>query len=147
MRDRLNRNPTESEACPRCRAQGSIVGVSPARAHRADATVGDWQYCNTSGCQVIFYLGHEAIDEDEVTARVGAKALSKPEPVCYCFAHTVFSLAIDLEINDGASTITRSIRRAVADGLCACEHLNPCRECCLPSVVRTIATIKRFTTL
>ena len=147
MRERRNIDPTKGQRCPRCRAQGPIVGVAPVRAHRPDATFGGWQYCATSGCRVVFYLGHDAIDEDEVVARVGAKACSKPEPVCYCFAHTVFSLAIDLETNDGMSTITRAIRRATADGLCACEHLNPCQTCCLPEIRRTIATIKRYTTL
>jgi hypothetical protein len=147
MRERRRCDPTPGERCPRCRAQGPIVGVAPVRAHRLDATSGGWQYCNTSGCRVVFYLVHESIDEDEVIARVGVKACPKPEPVCYCFAKTAFSIAMDLETNDGMSTITRSIEQAISEQLCACEHLNPCHTCCLPDVRRTIETIRRFTTL
>ena len=35
------------------------------RHHRPDATYGGWRFCDTSGCRVIFYLGREAVDEDE----------------------------------------------------------------------------------
>ena len=95
----------------------------------------------------MFYLGSDVVDEDEVVARVGEKGRSKPEPVCFCFASTIFCLAIDLETNDGVSTIGRAIGRAAAKGLCACEHLNPAGVCCLPEIDRRIATIKQFTTL
>ena len=94
----------------------------------------------------MFYLGGDAIDEDEVVARVGDKARSRPEPVCFCFAVTTFCLAVDLETN-GVSTIGRAVDRATAEGSCACEHLNPAGVCCLPEIGRRIATIKRFTTL
>jgi hypothetical protein len=77
----------------------------------------------------------------------GERACSKPEPVCFCFASTIFCLAVDLETNDGVSTIVGAIRRVTAKGLCACEHLNPAHTCCLPEIDRRIATIKQFTTL
>ena len=140
-------SPTTGDRCPRCRGTGPIVGVVSVRPHRPDAVYGGWQYCTTEGCRVVFYLGSDAVDEDEVVARVGDKAGSKPEPVCFCFASTTFDLAVDLEMNDGVGTISSAIRRAAASGLCACDHLNPTHTCCLPEIGHRIATIKQLTTL
>jgi len=147
MRERLDGKPACGDRCPRCRQAGHVVGVSPVRAHRPEATYGGWQYCTTAGCRVVFYLGRDAIDEDEAATRVGHKASWKSEPVCYCFTHTAFSLALDLDTNGGQSTISRAIRRAGANGLTACEHLNPSGECCLPRIGCTLEAIRQFTTL
>ena len=94
----------------------------------------------------MFYLGRDAVDEDEVRSRVGLKADAKPEPVCYCFGHTAFVLALDLDTNGGVSTISRTIRRAGADGLTACDTLNPTGECCLAAIGCTLEAIRAFTT-
>lgn len=124
-----------------------MVGVATVRPHRPDAIHGGWQHCPTDGCRVVFYFGRDAVDEDEVLTRVGGKARWKPEPVCFCFAYTAYSLALDLDTNEGRSTISRAIRRAGANGLTACEHLNPSAECCLPQIGCTLDSIRRFTTL
>lgn len=78
--------------------------------------------------------------EDELTARVGAKAQQAPEPVCFCFAHTAQAITADLAANDGVSAIKVSIKQAVADSLCGCDHLNPAGSCCLGAVNRVIKT-------
>ncbi len=140
------RRAAAGERCPRCGETGPTVGVAPVRPHRPDAAGGSWRYCSTGGCRVVFYLGSDVIDEDEVVARVGEKGPSMPEPVCFCFAVTTFCLATDLETN-GVSTIVQAIGRAAAKGQCACEHLHPAGVCCLPEINRRIATIKQFTTL
>ena len=33
-----------------------------------------------------------------------------------------------------SGVLNESVKTAVADGLCACEHLNPTGKCCLPAI-------------
>jgi hypothetical protein len=75
---------------------------------------------------------------DALVTQVGSKGGAKPTPVCFCFAHTALDIARDHDAHDGSSTIQASVRAAVADGLCACAHLNPNGTCCLPSIRSTI---------
>ncbi|WCO68044.1 hypothetical protein PO878_04810 [Iamia majanohamensis] len=90
----------------------------------------------------MFHLEGATVTDRQVIARVGAKAAAAPEPVCFCFAHTRDDLEIDLSRHGGTSAIKATLAIAVADGLCACEHLNPHGSCCLPSVHRTIRSIQ-----
>ncbi len=133
---------TDSEPCPRCGDIGPIVGVAPVRPHRTEAEDGPWQHCANPRCAVVFHLDKATIVAAEMIAQVGAKATVKATPVCFCFAHTAESLAADLEANDGQSTIKRSVKTAVTEGLCACEHLNPSGLCCLSEIHRTLKEIK-----
>lgn len=123
--------------CPSCGEIGRGVGAAPVRAHRPDAIEGGWRFCPNLHCRVVFYLGHHAVDEDSVIAQVGVKALMKPIPVCFCFAHTTNDIGADLAAN-GVSTIMAAVKSAVAGGLCACEHLNPSGRCCLPDIHRAV---------
>lgn len=126
------------QPCPGCGRSGVTVGAAPVRAHLPGAAEGPWQHCANPACPVVFHLDGDTVTEDEVTARVGAKALEQPEPVCFCFAHTAPAITADVAEHGGASTIKASIRQAVADGACACEHLNPSGSCCLGAVNRVI---------
>jgi hypothetical protein len=127
--------------CPQCGTSGPIVGARPVWPHRPEATDGAWQYCATQDCPVIYYLGADVLNVDELRSQVANKALNKPTPVCFCFSHTSEDLAADLVANDGVSTIKADIKMAVAEGFCACEHLNPSQKCCLADVHRTIKSI------
>lgn len=131
-----------SSLCPSCGRTGPVVGEAPVRAHRPGATPGPWQHCDTVGCSVVFHLDGATVTDDQVIARVGAKATAAPQPLCFCFAHTPDDLEADLLANGGTSAIKTTITTAVVDGLCACEHLNPDRCCCLPAVNRTIRSIR-----
>lgn len=133
-----------AKSCPRCGASGSVVGVAPIRPHRPPATAGSWRYCANSACDAIFFLDTDVVGESEVIAQVGRKALSRPIPVCFCFAHTTADIEVDVAVNDGTSTIKTAVRAAVAQGLCACEHLNPSGECCLPAVHRAVHDARRL---
>jgi len=126
--------------CPRCAVSGPQVGVAPVRPHRRTAVDGAWQFCPNQECSIIYYLGRDIIDENEVITKVGLKASAKPTPVCYCFAHTTVSLALDLEVN-GTSTAKAAIRAALAEGFCGCEHLNPSGACCFPDIHRALTDI------
>lgn len=126
------------QPCPGCGHRGATVGVAPVRAHVPDADEGPWQHCATAGCPVVFHVDEQEVTEDDLRVRVGAKAQHAPEPVCYCFAHTAESITADLAANDGDSTVKASIKQAVAEGLCACDQLNPSGACCLGDVNRAI---------
>ena len=129
------------EPCPQCGETGPVVGHKPVLPHRHDATEGGWQYCPTDGCPVVYYLGPDIVAATELRTRVANKGLDKPTPVCFCFSHTTDDLAEDLEANDGTSSIKAAIKEAVAEGFCACEHLNPSQQCCLADVHRTLKSI------
>ena len=124
--------------CPRCRVSGALIGEAPVRAHRPIAPAGSWRYCANPVCDAVFFLDTNVVAESEVVAQVGRKALSQPIPICFCFAHTTNDIRIDVATHDGTSTIKTAVKAAVATGLCACEHLNPSRECCLPAVHRAV---------
>ena len=123
--------------CPECGTTGQHVGAAPVRPHTLDVIDGPWSYCPNATCHVVFFLDDETIDDDHVNTRVGTKAGSKPVPVCFCFSHTAQDIAADLT-RHGRSTINESVKAAVAQGLCACEHLNPTGKCCLPDIRRAL---------
>ena len=123
----------------------------PDRRHRTRAPPSarrsrrDWQHCANELCEVIFHLGSDTVETDSVSTQVGLKATDKVTPVCFCFAHTADDLAEDFVANDGVSQIKASIKVAVADSQCACEHLNPSGKCCLVDVRRTLKNFARPT--
>lgn len=125
-------------SCPRCGVCGAVVGAAPVRAHRPSAAAGSWRYCANPICDIVFFLDSDVVDDRDVVAQVGDKAHDKPVPVCFCFAHTRADIRFDIAVHAGASAIKTSVKAAVADGLCACEHLNPSGECCLPAVHRAV---------
>ncbi|MGD9749602.1 MAG: hypothetical protein AB7W59_01260 [Acidimicrobiia bacterium] len=124
--------------CPSCTQVGPIVGVAPVKPHRHNAAGGPWQHCPTPDCPVVYYLDADIVDTDEVVAQVDHKATARRTPVCFCFAHTAGDLIADASAHAGVSTIKAVIRQAVADGQCACEHLNPSRRCCLADIHRIL---------
>lgn len=126
------------QPCPSCGEIGPIVGVAPVRPHRPDVADGAWQHCPTVGCRAVYYLDQVMIDTDAVITQVAHKATHRPVPVCFCFAHTADDLLADAAAHSGASTIKAAIKQAVADGHCACEHLNPSTKCCLADIHRTL---------
>ena len=142
MTDCCASDTTEAVPCPQCGVIGPVVGEPTVQPHRQTAVAGPWQFCASADCSVIFHLEADIVDADEVITQVANKATDKPTPVCFCFAHTLESLAADLEANDRFSTIQAAIKAAVAAGLCKCEHLNPSGKCCLPDVHRALKTIE-----
>ena len=128
--------------CPLCGDPGVAVEAAPVRAHRPTAVAGRWRFCPNLACEVVFFLGDDVVDDREVICQVGAKALTKPTPVCFCFAHTADDIRSDVTTHHGSSTIKAEVKAAVADGLCACEHLNPSRVCCLPAVHRSVTVAR-----
>ncbi len=124
--------------CPGCGIEGPIVGERPVRPHRPEAMEGSWQFCRTDTCPVVYYLGELVLSQDEARTQVGRKASNRPVPVCFCFSHTVDDLVADRDAHGGQSTIKAAIKKAVSEGFCACEHLNPSGQCCLPDIHRAL---------
>lgn len=135
----------EPQPCPTCGHVGPIVGAAPVRPHLPDAVDGGWQHCANEPCDVVFHLGEATVETDSVSTQVGFKAADTATPVCFCFAHTASALGDDLTANDGVSEIKASIKAAVANSHCACEHLNPSGKCCLADVHRTLETLAQPT--
>jgi hypothetical protein len=131
-------SPGPALPCPACGELGPVVGVAPVRPHRPDAVDGAWQYCPRAGCRVVYFLGEATVDAGAVITQVGSKAPDRPTPVCFCFAHTADDLIADAAAHDGVSMFKAEIKQAVADGHCACEHLNPSTKCCLADIHRTL---------
>lgn len=136
---------TDAQPCPKCGHVGPVVGTAPVRPHLRDAVEGDWQQCADEQCEVIFHLGVDTVETGSVSTQVGLKAVDKATPVCFCFAHTADALGEDLAANNGVSEIKTSIKAAVADSQCACEHLNPSGKCCLADVHRTLKSFAQST--
>ncbi|NOX28868.1 MAG: hypothetical protein GXP35_02270 [Actinobacteria bacterium] len=130
-----------AQPCAQCGTTGPVVGHEIVQPHRSDVDGGNWQHCSTLGCPVVYYLDTDVVTADHVRTQVGHKALDKPTPVCFCFSHTRDDLATDLAASAGVSSIKLAIKAAVADGFCACEHLNPTKKCCLADVHRTLKSI------
>lgn len=128
-------------SCPSCGRVGPLVGVAPVRPHQHDVADGTWQHCATPDCPVAYYLDTDIVDTDTVITQVGHKATDRPTPVCFCFAHTADDLIADADDNAGESTIKAAIKQAVAEGHCACEHLNPSTKCCLAEIHRTLKAV------
>ncbi len=135
----------DAKPCPTCGHVGPIVGTAPVRPHLPDAVDGDWQHCANEQCEVVFHLGVATVDSGSVSTQVGLKATDKATPVCFCFSHTADALGEDFAANNGVSEINASIKAAVADSKCACEHLNPSAKCCLADVHRTLKSFGRPT--
>ncbi len=136
---------TDAQPCPKCGHVGPIVGAAPVRPHLPDAVDGGWQHCANEHCEVVYHLGTTTVIIASVITQVGMKATDKPTPVCFCFAHTADVLGEDLAANNGVSEIKASIKAAVADSQCACEHLNPSGKCCLVDVHRTLKSFAQPT--
>lgn len=80
-----------------------------------------------------------------MVTRVGRKAADRPTPICFWFAHTADDILADSAAHDGVSAITAEIEQAVANGHCACEHLNPSTKCCLGDIYRTLKAARAGT--
>ena len=74
-----------------------------------------------------------SLSRDDVTVRVGFKAVEPPHLVCYCFEHTREDIQSEYR-QQGESLIEASIREKVAQGQCRCEVKNPTGRCCLGDV-------------
>ena len=100
-----------------------------------DAKGGDYCFCATRECQVVYFggRGSRAFTTGDLRVRLGVKARHDPIPLCYCFGFDESHVRDEIRLT-GATTVGEKISRLVGEGLCACETRNPAGVCCLREV-------------
>ena len=125
--------------CPVCGRSGKPVPLVTLRSlvlpeHAAVVEGREWFFCSLPDCEVVYFTHDgQTLEKNALNVRVGLKEREAPQPVCYCFGHTVESIREEIE-KTGRSTVGASIREKVEAGVCSCEVLNPKGACCLGDV-------------
>lgn len=134
-------------ACPGCRTVGQPVPRDTvARFVSAEALAslgaGETRFCPHPRCSVAYYapLG-QPITKNQLSVRLGLKETEAPRTVCYCFGHTVESLAAELKEKGSVSAVIDVMAKLRA-GECRCVELNPSGACCLPDLRRTVLSLQ-----
>lgn len=90
--------------------------------------------CGAAACDVVYFApGSQVFLKADLAVRVGSKESAPPRPLCYCFGHTMESVAAEIE-RTGRSTVIADIRRRMQEEGCSCETKNPAGRCCLGTV-------------
>ena len=132
---------SRADRCPSCRARGPRVNAITLRALLSGEGLrrgvpSEPRFCGTPGCTVVYFDSAVPVvfEEALVTVPVHVK---HPEdgnvPVCYCFAHTPFTIRGEVT-RTGRSSASAIIAAEVKAGHCACEVKNPKGTCCLGDV-------------
>jgi copper chaperone CopZ len=102
-----------------------------------------WRFCGSPECEVVYYAQHTvaSFTKSHLRVRVGAKEKDGDRPLCYCFGHSVATIAQELRTK-GRSDALDDIRRKMKDPGCACEVKNPSGSCCLGTVRKGIEAAK-----
>lgn len=130
--------------CPCCGAAGQPVRpltlralLKPESAAQVKEDGGYFfcgSFCGAAACDVVYFApGSQVFLKDDLIVRVGSKESAPPRPLCYCFGHTMESVAAEIE-RAGRSTVIADIRRRMQEEGCSCETKNPAGRCCLGSV-------------
>ncbi len=132
--------------CPTCGKKGKAVKPVTLRALLKDEFVGqvvdaDYRFCEAKGCDVVYYGNGQTFTKWQLKVAVGVKETTGERPVCYCFGHSVATIAEELRTK-GKSSALADIRRKMKNPGCACEVKNPSGSCCLGTVAKGIETAK-----
>lgn len=134
-------------ACPRCGSMGKPVArATVAHFISAEALAalgtGEARFCPHPACAVAYYapLG-EPVLKDQLSVRLGLKETEGPRPICYCYGHSVESLAAEWKEKGSVSAVMEVMAKSRA-GECRCEELNPQGTCCLPELRRTVLSLQ-----
>lgn len=150
--------------CPVCRTKGKRVAVvtlrsllkpelattlqagescecSPAGECRTPTEDTGWRFCDSAGCEVVYFseTTEQQFTEPDLTVDVGVKQTDGPRSLCYCFGHSVASIKDELRAK-GRSEALEDIRVKMNDSGCHCATANPSGSCCLGSVSHGIET-------
>ena len=98
---------------------------------------GAYFFDSSPDCEIVYYSNeHDSyFTKKDVRIRVGIKESEPPNPICYCFGHTVESARAEIQAT-GRSTVVAEITKEIQAGQCACEVKNPSGKCCLGDVTR-----------
>ena len=129
--------PGTSARCPHCGEMGRRVSGAtikcmlrvPLTAYRE----GDYWFCRTAQCPVVYFSGDGAqtFAEADLREPVFQKHAERAEtPICYCFGFSVG----DVQQPEQAVHALAVIQAGVRAGQCACDWRNPQGDCCLGNV-------------
>ena len=131
-------------SCPRCGADGRPVKPVTLRALLKPESVAlveekeSYFFCGAAACDVVYFApGGRIFLKPDLTVRVGSKEVAAPRPLCYCFGHSMESIAEEIE-RTGRSTVVADIRRRMQEEGCSCETKNPAGRCCLSTVEQCV---------
>ena len=126
--------------CPECHNAGrSVQRVTLQSLLRPEQQprIGDGPYyvCLTPECTTVYYgkNGVATFTTSDLGVRFGIKETDPPQPICYCFDHTVEEIHDEIR-RTGCSTVLEQIKTAMQDSGCRCEFTNPMGGCCLKTV-------------
>lgn len=134
----------EARLCPQCGQKGKSVATLTVKSlvkDHAGITPGDYLFCRTPACEVVYFSERQLFRKPELKVRVGLKETGDPIPLCYCFDYLRSDIVADIE-EKGSTNILERIKSEVAAGHCACEVKNPSGACCLGDVTRAIQETK-----
>jgi len=84
---------------------------------------GDYFFCNTQGCAVVYFSTTQQIKQSALRQKVGVKSDADDGLLCYCF-HVSRADACDERVRSFVVAQTGA-------GQCACHVRNPSGRCCL----------------
>lgn len=96
-----------------------------------------WRFCDSANCDIVYFSekSETVFRKPQLKVQVGIKEQAGERPLCYCFGHSVASIA-DEFASTGKSNALDDIRAKMKDPGCRCETENPSGSCCLGSVAR-----------
>jgi Zinc binding domain len=108
-----------------------------------EALTGKYRFCATRDCPIVYLEedGNRVFTRNDLRVVVGAKSITDPIPLCYCFGFNESHLREEIS-ETGNTTIPERISNLIREGLCACESRNPSGGCCLGEVNRTANKFK-----
>ncbi len=130
--------------CPECGRKGKSVRMLTVKSliqDHARVTPGDYLFCRTPACAVVYFSDREVFRKPDVKLPVGLKETEDPVPLCYCFDYSRADILRDVQAK-GSTDILKRIKTEVEAGYCACEVKNPSGACCLGDVTRAIQEAK-----
>jgi hypothetical protein len=104
----------------------------------------EYRFCREADCPTVYYSedGRQTFTEADLREGVYQKRPDDHDVfVCYCFRHSVESIAADV-IRTGGVTVIEAIKRGIQNGQCACDIRNPQGSCCLGNVNALVKRLK-----
>lgn len=102
-----------------------------------------WRYCDSAECDVVYFAeeGETTFQRSQLKVAVGVKEQTGERPLCYCFGHSVASIADEFRAK-GRSDALDDIRARMKNPGCRCETENPSGSCCLGAVSQAVEEVR-----
>jgi Zinc binding domain len=129
--------------CPTCGRGANLVKPVTLRSVLRKEFVclvreGEYRFCGEKNCDTVYFGEGRTFTKESLAVSVGVKETFGERPLCYCFGHSVATIAEDL-LRKGRSDAVEDTRRRMKEVGCSCELKNPSGSCCLASLASGIA--------